>query len=123
MKRRAAFAALLFCCGAGAAETSPAVKAEIEALLGKLEASGCQFDRNGSWYNGSEARDHLKKKLAYIERKGAVRSTEQFIDLAASRSSVSGRPYQVKCTGEPTVESQVWLSKELAALRKTTPSR
>ncbi|TAN69080.1 MAG: hypothetical protein EPN17_07830 [Methylobacter sp.] len=100
-----------------ATPTAEPVRAEIEALLAKLQASGCQFNRNGSWYTGAEAKDHLLRKLEYIEDKGTVQSTEQFVELAASKSGLSGKPYQVKCGSESPVESQLWLSKQLSVLR------
>jgi len=104
---------------ASAAPTSAPVRAEIDALLNKLQSSGCQFNRNGSWYSGTEAKDHLLKKLAYFEDKAQVKSAEQFIELAAAKSSMSGKAYQVKCGSEPPVESQRWLTTQLTALRGT----
>ena len=110
-----------FCCAiAHAAQTSAPVRAEIDALLAKLQASGCQFNRNGSWYSGSEAKDHLLRKLEYLEGKGNISSTEQFIELAASKSSSSGKAYSVKCGSKPPVDSQVWLTQQLPAIRATT---
>lgn len=100
-----------------AAQSAPAVRAEIDQLLTKLQASGCEFNRNGSWYSGAEAKDHLLRKLEYIENKGTLQSTEQFIELAASKSSFSGKAYQVKCGSEPAQESQAWLTKQLDAIR------
>lgn len=100
-----------------AAQSAPAVRAEIDQLLTKLQASGCEFNRNGSWYSGAEAKDHLLRKLEYIENKGTLQSTEQFIELAASKSSFSGKAYQVKCGNEPAQESQAWLTKQLGAIR------
>jgi len=97
--------------------TAAPVRAEIDALMSKLQSSGCQFNRNGSWYTGAEAKDHLLKKLSYFEDHGDVKSTEQFIELAATKSSMSGKAYQVKCGAEPAVESQRWLSTQLTALR------
>jgi hypothetical protein len=96
------------------------VKAEIDALLAKLQESGCQFNRNGSWYTGAEARNHILRKLEYIEGKGTVQNTEQFIELAASKSSWSGKAYQVKCGSEPPVESQVWLTRQLSVIRASS---
>ena len=106
-------------CGlaSAAAPTAAPIRTEIDALLAKLQTSGCQFSRNGSWYSGSEAKDHLLRKLEYFEGKSGIQSTEQFIDLAASTSSSSGRPYQVKCGNEAPVESHLWLSRELTTLR------
>lgn len=115
----------LMCSLACAAPTAAPVRAEIDALLGKLQASGCQFNRNGSWYSAAEAKDHLLRKLAYFEDKGTVQTTEQFIDLAASKSSSSGKAYLVKCGNEPAAESQQWLTRQLPAIRgaagKTKP--
>jgi hypothetical protein len=102
---------------AHASPTAAPVRAEIDALMNKLQTSGCQFNRNGSWYTGAEAKDHLLKKLSYFEDHGDVKSTEQFIELAATKSSMSGKAYQVKCGAEPAVESQRWLTTQLAALR------
>jgi hypothetical protein len=104
--------------GAAFADPTPAaVRAEIDAMLNRLEASGCQFQRNGRWHDGARARAHLLDKLAYIEKRGTVQSAEQFIELAASRSSVSGRPYQVRCDGLAPVESRRWLGDQLTAIR------
>ena len=102
---------------AHATPTAAPVRAEIDALLGKLQASGCQFNRNGSWYSGAEARSHLLRKLEYFEDKGTVKNTEQFIELAASKSSSSGKAYQVKCGNAAAVPSQQWLNTELNTMR------
>jgi hypothetical protein len=103
-----------------ASPTAGSVRSEIDALLAKLQASGCQLNRNGSWYTGAEAKDHLLRKLEYLEGKGTVQRTEQFIELAASKSSSSGKPYQVKCAGEQPVESQLWLTKQLSIIRSSS---
>jgi hypothetical protein len=100
-----------------AAPTAAYVRAEIDSLLSKLQSSGCEFNRNGSWYSAADAKGHLLRKLEYIEGKSTVQSTEQFIELAATKSSSSGRPYQVKCGTEAALESQKWLSRQLEALR------
>ena len=117
---RRALAALfvLFLATVASAEpVAPPVRAEIDALLDKLAASGCTFNRNGSWHDAAEARAHLLEKLAYLEGRRLVQTTEQFIERAASGSSVSGRPYLVKCGDAAPVESGTWLSAELRSLR------
>lgn len=102
---------------AWAAPAPPAVRAEIDGLLQKLEASGCRFNRNGSWYSAPEARTHLLKKLDYLEGKDMIKSTDDFIRLAASGSSMSGKPYLVQCEGAPAVESKLWLNRQLQAAK------
>ena len=70
-----------------AVEPTPAIKLEIAHLFSYLQASGCQFYRNGTWYGSSEAVSHLNKKYQYLLRKGLVASSEDFIERAASESS------------------------------------
>ena len=115
--------ALAFTSSLGAAPLVPAVRAEVMALLSALENSGCEFSRNGSWYSGSEAKAHLLRKLAYLEGKNMVQSTEQFIDRGASTSSSTGKPYLVKCGSVTPVESKKWLEKQLSTMRSGSPAR
>jgi len=107
-------------CVSLAAPTPAPVRAEIDVLLARLQRSGCQFSRNGTWHDGPKAKEHLLNKLKYIERKGTVQSTEQFIELAGSASSSSGKAYEVKCGGAAPVQSQKWLTDELAKLRSSS---
>ena len=100
-----------------AASLPPAARGEIESLLSRLAASGCQFKRNGSWHSAQEAQAHLRRKLDYLEDKEAVASTEQFIERAATKSSMSGKPYQVRCSKRAPMASSQWLRSELKALR------
>jgi ethanolamine utilization microcompartment shell protein EutL len=110
--------ATLLVAGAVFPGATPApVRAEIDALLARLEASGCRFGRNREWYAGADARAHLLRKLEYVERVGTIRSAEQFIDVAATKSSVSGAPYQVRCGSAAAVNSASWLRAQLDAIR------
>lgn len=103
---------------ANAQELSDVLKKEINQLLIKLENSDCKFNRNGDWYTSKEAKEHLEKKLAYILQKGEIKNTEQFIEYAASKSSMTGKPYLVQCPDLPAIESQQWLLEQLKQLRK-----
>ena len=86
--------------------------AEIQHLLGHLEHSNYQFYRNGSWHSAAEARAHLDQKFHYFLDKGLINKAEDFIERAAAASSVSGKPYQVKCGGTAPVTSPEWLTEE-----------
>jgi hypothetical protein len=114
-------AALMFVSPAHA-ELSTAARGEIEALLSRLAVSGCQFKRNGTWYTAAEAQAHLQRKLDYLADRGAVASAEQFIERAATKSSMSGQAYRVRCGGQPAVPSSLWLYPELQALRDAGPA-
>lgn len=109
----------LFC---RAEDISTAAKAEIEHLLVFLENSGCQFNRNGSWHSAAEAAAHIRKKYNYLSGRNMLTDAESFIKKAASESSISGKPYLVKCDGQPDVNSALWFEKELAAYRAANQS-
>ena len=102
---------------AWAVELPPAARQEIQQLLTRLEQSGCQFNRNGSWYAPKDAKAHLMDKLDYFVRKGEIGSAEQFIEVAAAKSAMTGKPYLVQCLGAPQVETQSWLQGQLKQLR------
>jgi hypothetical protein len=110
-------AVLLLALPGRAEPLPPDARGEIEALLSRLAASGCQFKRNGAWHTAVEAQAHLQRKLDYLVDKGAVTSTEQFIDRAASKSGLSGKAYLVKCGSASPLPSAAWLRAELQRLR------
>ncbi|WP_167285072.1 YfeK family protein [Marilutibacter alkalisoli] len=110
---------LAFLSGIAAAQQSPPpiVSREIEQLFVALSQSDCQFYRNGSWHEAAEATAHLRRKYAYLLRKGLVSSAEAFIDRAASKSSTSGKPYLVRCGNATSIQSQEWFTGKLRELR------
>jgi hypothetical protein len=91
--------------------------------MSRLEASGCEFNRNGTWHTAAEAKSHLLRKLKYLEDRGAVQSTEQFIELAASSSSTTGQAYLVKCGNGAAVQSRTWLLSQLQDMRSAGQAR
>lgn len=95
---------------------------EIRHLLEYLVNSDCKFYRNGEWYNAYEARQHINYKYKYLIEKGLINSTEQFILRAASGSSMSGKPYMVKCGDSEPIKSSVWFNSELTNFRKKNGS-
>ena len=100
-----------------AGKLAPVAADEINHLLTHLQSSGCQFNRNGDWHDAADAADHLKKKLTYALDKGAITSAEDFIDQAASKSSMSGKAYQVRCAKAAPQPSGQWLREELERYR------
>lgn len=101
----------------------PVARSEIDGLLARLEEPGCEFNRNGTWYTGAEAKSHLLRKLQHLEERGAVQTAEQFIELAATSSSASGQPYLVRCRNGAPVASATWLRTRLQAVRKPAPAK
>jgi hypothetical protein len=100
------------------------VHGEIVALLAIVEHGGCAFMRNGSWYASADARKLLEHKLKEAMRDPAgMPSTEHFIEKSASRSSMSGQPYMVRCAEAKPVESGPWLMGKLAEMRAAKATR
>lgn len=110
-----AFAA--FASIAGAAPSATAQR-EITGLMQALETSGCRFERNGSWHEPAEARSHLQRKYDYLLKRNLTDTAEQFIDRAASRSSISGKPYRVACPGTAEQDAAAWFQQQLQRLRR-----
>lgn len=107
-----------------AAQPTRAATEEIQALLAAMEQSGCEFYRNGSWHTAVEARAHLARKLADVERRDPPRSADEFIDVVATRSSISGEPYRVRCPGLAPIGSATWFRQALERSRQTAaPTR
>ncbi|MBB5203146.1 ATP phosphoribosyltransferase regulatory subunit HisZ [Inhella inkyongensis] len=108
----------LFSTLLAAAPTPPGVRAELDGLFAELQRQQCKLYRNGSWHEAAQARQHMLRKLAYLEERGTVQSAEQFIEQAATKSSTSGKPYEVQCGQAPAQPSRTWLLAALAAQRK-----
>jgi hypothetical protein len=85
-----AILAVMLASAAWSAGPDDAARAEIAHLLRHLETSGCQFQRNGSWFQPARA---------------------------ATQSSASGKPYSVRCGNAAAVPSAIWLQEELGRFR------
>ena len=104
---------------AGARGEAPrATLVEIEYLLQHVGTSGCEFYRNGSWYDAVRAESHLRDKYKYLDARHQINSAEDFIDRAATKSSLSGLAYQLRCKGSAAVPSGQWLYDALTLYRR-----
>ncbi len=99
------------------AEPPISVKIEVNFLLGYVEGSGCEFYRNGTWHDSKMAQAHLRDKYNYLVARNLINTTEDFIERAATKSSFTGKAYEVRCGGGATMTSNQWLSVELARFR------
>ncbi len=111
------FAALVFCAPPPTLAAGP--EAEIHHLLEFIAASPCVFIRNGVAYDGAQAVDHIKGKHQHYREE--IRSAEDFIALAATKSAMSGKPYLVQCDGAEMPAAD-WLTQELSAFRQRSAS-
>jgi hypothetical protein len=100
------------------AEPPTIVQQEINYLIRYIGDSGCEFKRNGTWnHNSKTAEAHVRGKYDFLVRQGRIETVRDFIDKAATESSLSGQPYEIRCGGELPMPSGLWLSNELARYR------
>jgi len=90
---------------------------EIEHLLNFVETSECSMDRNGTVHEGIKAAKHIKKKYKHFKDK--IKTTEDFIELSASRSTTSGEDYYALCPGKEKITTSQWLTTELERYRNS----
>ena len=100
-----------------AAQLNAAARQEVDALLRAVGSSGCEFLRGGTAYNSAKAQEHLQHKFEYLDTNGQLKSAEDFIVKAATRSSMTGEAYGIRCVGAGTQASDAWLLAKLKALR------
>jgi hypothetical protein len=105
----------MFVSNAASADVPSAQVAEVKHLLDFVKSGHCVINRNGSEYPADEAVSHIRKKYDYF--RDDIRSTEDFIALSASKSTMSGDYYTVICAGKKMIRTQDWLMAELRHFR------
>ena len=90
---------------------------EISYLIADVAASGCEFYRNGKWYDAVQAAAHLREKYGNPFISAHIASAEEFIDRVATRSTLSGVDYAIRCQNTTIVPSAKWFLSRLAAYR------
>jgi len=98
-----------------------AARVEIVELLRRVGASGCLFRRNGVVYDAARGEKHLHGIFDALARYDNIVSAEDFIERAATRSSLSGLAYEVRCADAPALPSRLWLLDQLAQMRRPGP--
>ena len=98
------------------ADVPPEQKAEVDYLLEYVSKSGCEMNRNGSRHKGEAAVSHIQKKYDYF--RDDIKSTEDFIEYSATKSTMSGKYYMVECEGQESMKTQDWLLDALQVYRE-----
>src|SRR5947207_14985955 len=83
----------------------------ITFLLDHIAKSDAVFVRNGAVYTPAEAVEHIKAKYEHF--KPQIKTPEDFIRLAASKSLLTGKPYIVRPRGEKEETMSEWLTAAL----------
>ncbi len=108
-------AVFIFVSNFAIADVSPEQLNEVSHLLDFVKNSGCIINRNGTDYPAEKGLEHINNKYNYF--RDDIKTTEDFIMLAASRSTMSGKHYKVRCPGMKTLTTQDWLLAELKQYR------
>jgi hypothetical protein len=88
---------------------------EITLLINIVENSDATFHRNGKAHDAQSGADHLRLKL----RRGAkyAQTTEDFIANLATKSSWSGRLYEIELPDATRQPLGDWLTEQVRELR------
>jgi len=97
------------------ADVAPNKQHEIQHLLDFVKNSACMMNRNSSKHKTVDAVNHIQRKYNHFRKE--IHSTEDFIRLSASKSTMSGKFYTVKCPGFKQQQTRAWLLKELEMYR------
>lgn len=87
----------------------------VQHLITFVKESDVTFERNRSRYNGSEAAKHINKKYEHF--KDEIDTPEKFIELCATGSLMTGKPYVIITKEGEQLSSSEWLYTELQVYR------
>lgn len=94
--------------------------AKIQYLISSVETlQGATFIRNGREYDAGKASNHLRLKLKTLGNK--VKTAEDFINLCASKSSMTGESYLIRFADGSIMKSEQFFKDKLKALAANRP--
>ena len=97
------------------ADVPPDQVKEVNHLLNFVKNSGCIINRNGSEHPAEKGVSHIEMKYDYF--RDDIKSSEEFIEYSATKSTMSGKYYTVTCPGKKAIKTQDWLLAELKKYR------
>ena len=101
---------------------TPVAPAEVEYLLSAVASSRCEFYRNGEWFDSNKASAHLRDKYNALAALGRFLTAADFIEEVATKSSLSGRAYLMRCAGGEPLATNQWLREVLERYRRCASS-
>jgi len=92
-------------------------EAKIEALIAALEGlDDVVFLRNGKEHTVEEAVEHMRGKWKWKRKE--IKTVEDFIRIAGTESSTSGKVYLIRFPDGQEMESAVWFRAKLEEILK-----
>jgi hypothetical protein len=108
-----AFAILLLAVGPASSQPSDQDEQAIQHLMAYVSGSDMRFVRNAREYTPPEAAAHMEKKYRHF--RAGIETADDFIELCATQSLLSGKPYLVIDRQGQERHTSDWLRAELAA--------
>ena len=87
----------------------------VQYLITYVKESDVTFERNTTRYSGSEAAQHINKKYQHFI--DDIDTVEKFIELCATGSLMTGKPYFIITEQGEQLPSSEWLNNELQSYR------
>jgi len=103
-------------CSAVPARAAESLEQTIAFLLHRIETADATFIRNGQTHTPQEAVAHVRAKYEHF--KGQIKTPEDFIRLAATKSLLTGQPYHVRTRNGEEMSLNTWLSNALREHRE-----
>ncbi len=110
---------LLLTCALARGEPTGPVDATIRHLIGHVAGSELTFVRNDQAYTPVKAAEHMEKKYRHF--RDDIATADDFIELCATKSLMSGEPYRVIDPQGNQRKTSEWLRAELATYRVRNP--
>lgn len=102
-------------------EASPTeLGAACEHLIAAVENSGLTFIRNGNRATGDKAAQHIRRKYQHF--RDEITTPEEFIELTATRSLMTGKAYEVILADGQRMPLKDWMLERLQQYRDNSPS-
>jgi hypothetical protein len=110
------FAAVAILVANPSIATNDGLDDTVQILLTRVSESGYVFIRNGKEHDARDAAKHMRRKYQHFEDE--IETPEQFIELAATKSLMTGRRYRIRLPDGTEMDTSDWLLDELASLRR-----
>jgi hypothetical protein len=91
------------------------LESTITYLLAYVKSADVVFIRNDQEHTPDKAAVHMRRKYEHF--KDQIRTPEDFILLAGTKSLVTGKAYQVRLKNGKTMLTQKWLEDALEKYR------
>jgi hypothetical protein len=107
---------LLFNCNVSPLGADESLEHTIDFLFHRIETADAGFIRNGQTHTPQEAVAHVRAKYEHF--KDQIKTPEDFIRLAATKSLVTGQPYLIRPRQRNDMRLSAWLRYELRHYQK-----